>query len=88
MTRQDQKARQHGHEILINRNQHATIQSTSSGATQNLTPMERWERENAAHQHWHALAAIKANSGWRECVKDQATSSTKGQGGSVDGKMK
>jgi hypothetical protein len=78
-TRQGQKAKQHEHEVLVDRTQHAT----STGSTRNLTSMERWESEKAVDQPWNALAAFKTNSGWRECFKDQATSPTKRQNGSV-----
>ncbi len=88
MVRQVQKAKQHQHEVLVDRNQHVGYQYTLTGATRHLTPMERWESEKVVDQPWNALAAFKANSGYRECFRDQAKSSTKQQNGSVDEEKK
>jgi hypothetical protein len=68
----------------MNRPNRSSYLYTSTRATRNLTPIERWESENAADQPWDGIAAFKTSSGWRESFGDKATSSTNGQNGSVD----
>jgi len=88
MNRRDRKAKHNQPEVPLDRNYRTTYQHTSTCATRNLTPMERWGSEKAADQPWNALASFKTNSNWRECSSDRGTSSTKGQNGSVDEETK
>jgi hypothetical protein len=83
MAQQEQQAKCRRLETRIDSPNRSSHPSTLAAATQNHTPMGRWESEKAEDQPWNAFAASKTDSGWRECFGLQVTSSTKGEQVSV-----
>ncbi|PMD56248.1 uncharacterized protein K444DRAFT_665902 [Hyaloscypha bicolor E] len=73
MDHQNTPARHHQPDTPIDR---------STGSSGDLTPMERWARENAKEEPWNAVAS-KTNPSGGEYSSGQGTSSTRGQSGSV-----
>lgn len=79
---------QEQNEIRIETPHDGSYENSSTKATQNLTPLERWKNEKDTDQPWNAIDFFKTSSGLRKCASNSGTPSTKTENGSVDEERK